>query len=335
MDLITIILGLLGLALIVPALGDDDGDDSDNEGEEVLGTPEDDILEATLKDDLIRGFEGDDTITAWDGDDTIYGGEGEDDINAGLGNDIVYGGEDRDVIHGRAGNDTLYGEGGNDTIEGGEGNDVIDAGAGNDIARGGRGDDVIYGNTGTNTLRGEGGNDDIFLWGEGGETFGGDGDDNLIMVTDRGTLEGGADDDVFYALANDDDEQQTVAIIRDFNLVSQDDKIVMTIDTNDETAVDKDIEVTVSEGTINGGSLGYNIEISFLNEDDEPDAFETSRVFVLGRGLDIEDVAAAIEVDVTVNAGLTVAGAQASFDAVQAGAEAPDLVTIVPPTPAP
>lgn len=312
---ITIILALLGLgALLIPVLAGDDGDDDDNSSNEIRGTLED--------DQPLNGTDGDDNILAFDGDDIVNAGAGEDFVNAGLGNDIVNGGDDRDIIEGRAGDDELNGDGGNDTIEGGGGNDTIDGGEGGDIVRGGAGNDVIFGNTGTDTLRGEDDDDDIFLWGEGGQAFGGDGDDELVMVTGRGELDGVAGTNVYYALANDDDEQQTVAIIRE---LGTGDEIVMTIDTSDAAAADSDLQVTVTEGTINGID-GYNIEVSFANEADEPgdgETFETARAFVLGRSVDIETVVASVTVDVTVDAGLSVDEALITFETVKAGATAP------------
>lgn len=295
---ITLILALLGLgALLIPLLGGEDDDDDDGV---IRGTPDDDELEGTAGADDIRGFLGDDIINGNGGLDTLSGSGGE---------DTITGGEDRDVIFGGADNDDLFGLGGDDTIEGGGGDDFIDAGEGNDIVRAGAGNDIVIGNTGTDTLRGEDDDDDLFLWGEEGTAFGGDGDDDLIMVTGRGTLDGVAGTNTFYALANDDDEQQTVAIIQE---LGAGDSVVMTIDTDDATAVNADLLVTVTEGTINGIE-GYNVEVSFENETDEPDEFETSRVFILGRSVPIETVVASIQVDVTVDAELTVDGAQATF----------------------
>lgn len=317
MDISIILLLLGGGALLIPLLlGDDDDDSSDRN--EVDGTFGNDELEGTGGDDLIQGFSGDDTINGNGGLDVLIGGSGD---------DTITGGEDRDEIFGRADNDTLFGLGGNDTIEGGGGIDTIDAGEGDDIVRAGDGNDIVYGNLGTDRLRGEDGDDDIFLWGAEGRAFGGDDNDELVMVTGRGELDGVAGTNVYYSLANDDDEQQTVAIIRE---LGTGDEIVMTIDTGDAAAAAADLEVTVSEGTINGVN-GYNIEVSFVNEGDEPGEFETSRAFVLGRSVPIETVADSITVDVTIDAELTVEGAQQTFEDVKAGAAAPALVTIVPP----
>ena len=317
MDISIILLLLAGGALLVPLLG---GDDDDAEGgvNEIDGTFDSDELEGTEGNDLIRGFLGDDVINGNGGLDTLIGGAGEDEIT---------GGEDRDVIQGGPDNDDLFGLGGNDTIEGGGGADFIDAGEGNDIVRAGGGNDVVIGNTGTDTLRGEDDDDDIFLWGAEGRAFGGDGDDELIMVTGRGVLDGIAGENTYYAFANDDDAQQTVAVIQE---LYTGDQIVMTIDTSDENALAAPLEVTVTEGTLNGVN-GYNVAVSFVDENAVADGetFEEARVFIYGTSVPIETVVNAISVDVTLNAELTVDGAQATFAAVKAGAGAPAVTNPV------
>ncbi len=304
---ITILLALLGLgAVLIPFFGDDDEDDS---SDSLNGTPEDDEIEGTTGADEIFGFLGDDIINGNGGQDVISGSGGE---------DIITGGADRDVIMGGADDDQLFGLGGDDTITGGGGDDFIDAGEGNDIVRAGNGNDTVFGNTGTDTIRGEGDDDDLYLWGEGGTAFGGEGDDDLVMVTGRGILDGVTGTNTYYALANDDDEQQTVAIIQELGVedpFTPEDTIVMTIDTSDPDALDADLEVTVTEGTLNGIN-GYNVEVSFLDPNDEPGAgetFETSRVFIYGTSVPIETVVSAIQVDVTLDAELTVDGAQATI----------------------
>ncbi|WP_342068822.1 calcium-binding protein [Yoonia algicola] len=306
MDISIILLLLAGGALLVPLIGgDDDGDD--DSGNEIRGTLD--------PDDPLEGTDGDDLILGFDGDDVINGGGGLDFINAGLGNDTVNGGADRDVIEGRAGDDILNGGGGNDTIDGGLDNDVINGGEGNDILRGGRGDDVIYGYTGTDLIRGAGGDDEMFLWGEQGRAIGTDGNDDLIMVTGRGFLEDDQDASNFYSFANVGDDGQTVAIVDGFGAGDQ---LILTLDTTDPALMDADLLVTLTEGTINDGTPGYNIEVT-LAEDEvlaEGQSFEGARIFIIGSGLNPDDIENAISVDVTLNAGLTVEGAQATFDQV-------------------
>lgn len=323
---ITILLAVLGIgALLIPLLSDDGADDEDTASGLIKGTPEDDEIEGSTGADEIFGFRGDDVINGNGGLDVISGSGGE---------DIITGGADRDEISGGADDDQLFGLGGSDTIEGGGGNDFIDAGKGNDIVRAGNGDDTVLGNYGTDTIRGEGGNDELFLWGEGGTAFGGEGDDDLVMVTGQGTLDGVAGTNTFYALANDDDDQETLAIIQELGVEDQftpDDTIVMTIDTSDPDALDADLEISVEVGTRNGEN-GYVIEVFFADPNDEPGAgetFETASVFIYGTSVPIQTVVDSIQVDVTLNAELTTDGAQATFDAVQSGAAVPDVLPVV------
>lgn len=318
MDISIILLLLAGGALLVPLLGGDDDEGGDSQIDGTFGDDNDPPLEGTEGNDLIRGFLGDDIINGNGGLDTLIGGEGEDQIT---------GGEDRDVIQGGPDNDHLFGLGGNDTIEGGGGADFIDAGEGNDIVRAGGGNDIVIGNLGSDTLRGEDDDDDIFLWGDQGRAFGGDGDDELIMVTGRGVLDGIAGENTYYAFANDNDAQQTVAVIQE---LYTGDQIVMTIDTSDANALDAPLEVTVTEGTLNGVN-GYNVAVSFVDENAVADGetFEEARVFIYGTSVPIETVVNSISVDVTLNAELTVEGAQATFAAVKAAAGAPAVTNPV------
>jgi Ca2+-binding RTX toxin-like protein len=317
---------LLGGALLIPILTDDE-EDTPTDGA-IKGTPGDDPdLQGTSADDLIFGYMGNDIIRGNGGSDELFGGGG---------NDEIYGGELRDFISGGADNDILYGFGGGDGIEGGGGNDTIYAGNGDDFVRGGAGNDTIYGGTddGVDLLRGEDDDDDVFLWGNEGRAFGGQGNDDLVLVTGQGSLDGVADSNTYYALANDDDEQETLAVIKQFFL-NQDltarDAIVMTIDTANADLEDEPIVVTVTEGTF-GGDSGYFIEIGFENVVD-PMTYEASRVFVTGTSVPIETIASAVKVDVTVNASLTTEGAQATFDQVSVNAAAPaSTVPAAPPT---
>ena len=108
-------------------------------------------------------------------------------------------------------------------------------------------------------------------------------------------------------------------MIDDFNIG---DEIVMTIDTSDAGAEDADILVTLTEGTLNDID-GYNIEVSFLdpNTVGDDETVETSRVFIYGTAsVTPEQVIDALRVDVTVDAELTVDGAESTFAAVAAGA---------------
>jgi len=130
--------------------------DGTNGPDQLIGTPDSDVL---------NGLGGNDTLKGQDGADVLSGGAGNDRIWGGGGNDYILAG---------AGNDTVYGEGGHD---------VVKAGAGDDTVRGGAGNDKLYGEGGIDTLYGEAGND----WLDGGDVtnklFGGAGNDTLVWQT--------------------------------------------------------------------------------------------------------------------------------------------------------
>ncbi|HEV7256531.1 MAG TPA: Ig-like domain-containing protein [Bosea sp. (in: a-proteobacteria)] len=73
----------------------------------------------------------------------INGGTDKDVIYAMSGDDIVRGGVGDDLLYGDAGNDLLFGGAGNDELVGGSGSDYLEGGTGSDILTGGAGNDVI------------------------------------------------------------------------------------------------------------------------------------------------------------------------------------------------
>ncbi|EBA12322.1 calcium-binding protein [Roseobacter sp. CCS2] len=298
MDMTILLLLAASGVLLIPLLSEDDDDESDKN--EVRGTLEDDIpLDGTDGDDLILGF---------DGNDTINGGAGLDFINAGLGNDTVNGGDGRDVIEGRAGDDILNGDDGNDTILGGAGDDDINGGFGSDIIRGGRGADEIFGGFGarlldgelnnatdrTDTLRGEGGEDEIYLWGGGGLAVGGQNSDDpgtgdekdvLVLVTGEGRLEDSEGTTDFFALANIENDEETFAIITEFD--ESEHRMILTVDIDlDGAAATPQVGFEATLSTIEEGDEtvnGFLITAKLLNPDDFPDAeFEESSAFFRG-----------------------------------------------------
>ncbi|MEO0533887.1 MAG: cadherin-like domain-containing protein [Cyanobacteria bacterium P01_A01_bin.123] len=112
-------------------------------GVDLIGTPEDDVL---------NGGDGFDSLQGGDGNDTLNGGEGRDTLSGDGGDD---------TLNGDGGNDTINGGDGNDTINGGDGNDIVDAGINDDVVNGGAGDDVINGAPGFDIVFGGAGNDQV------------------------------------------------------------------------------------------------------------------------------------------------------------------------------
>ncbi len=69
-----------------------------------------------------------------DEDDVIHGFGGVDVIRGKGGNDIICGGDGNDSIWGEAGDDTIFGDNDNDlTLDGGSGNDKVDGGSGTEV----------------------------------------------------------------------------------------------------------------------------------------------------------------------------------------------------------
>ena len=293
MDLTIILLLVAAGAFIIPALGGDDDDDSSGKNE-VDGTfGDDDPLDGTDGNDFIRGFTGNDVMNGFGGNDDMRGGDGEDEINGGGGLDYIRGGADNDTIDGGEGDDRIFGDRGNDTIDGGFGSDRILGGQGDDTIFGGfdsrlQGDGSVVANvSATDSINGEQGEDTIYVWGGESVVNGGQDGDELILMTGEATFidEGGEDD--FYALGNLTDDQETLMVIREFD-VGQDD-LTLTVDSSGLESGDSVVwDLVFTETTIDG-EAGLLITV---NADDEGDAdgaeFESASAFLVG--LDDEDI---------------------------------------------
>lgn len=125
-----------------------DGDDV------ILGTNEDDVINAGAGNDTVCALKGDDVIDAGVGADTVLGGSGSDTIRGDRGNDTLKGGGGADFIFAGRGNDTLRGGQGGDDLRGGNGADDLRGGKGADDLRGGNGADGLRGGNGDDDLRG-------------------------------------------------------------------------------------------------------------------------------------------------------------------------------------
>lgn len=102
---------------VVPT-GPTSGDD------ELIGTPDADIIHARTGNDLVRGLAGDDVLYGQLGDDELLGDGGRDLLLGGAGNDHLLGGSGADRLLGGAGDDVLTGGAGNDRLVGGAGEDT-------------------------------------------------------------------------------------------------------------------------------------------------------------------------------------------------------------------
>lgn len=113
------LLGLLGVALIVNLVDDDDDATASNAGDDVVtGSADTDIIDAGAGDDTVFAEAGDDLVLAGDGDDDVFGNAGDDLIIGGAGDDLLRGGSEDDLLTADAGNDTLFGDSGDDVLDG-------------------------------------------------------------------------------------------------------------------------------------------------------------------------------------------------------------------------
>jgi Ca2+-binding RTX toxin-like protein len=91
-------------------------------GNQLLGTPNEDVILGTDNNELIIGNSS---------DDQLFGGAGTDNINGGFGDDLLVGGADNDFLSGEFGDDTLNGAGTTlgvgeiDRLAGGAGSDLF------------------------------------------------------------------------------------------------------------------------------------------------------------------------------------------------------------------
>jgi hypothetical protein len=118
---------------------------------------------------VLGGTNSNDTLIAGIGDDAVLGDGGNDRIEGGFGNDELQGGDGDDIITDMGGDDVFKGGKGNDAIHGGSGVDLILAGDGNDF--------VVMGND------------------EGGEAFGGQGNDFILSTPTSFEMFGNEGDD--------------------------------------------------------------------------------------------------------------------------------------------
>ena len=122
----------------------------------IVGTSDDDTLEAGPNTEIVAGGLGNDQIVGNDGDNVLRGDLNQRNPGSALDGD--------DVILGGAGNDRIGGKGGDDLLFGGEGDDAIWGDDGDDVLRGGLGNDTL---TGDNFSGGSGADIFILAAGEG------------------------------------------------------------------------------------------------------------------------------------------------------------------------
>jgi VCBS repeat-containing protein len=137
--------------------------------EDVIGTPQDDLLAGDAAGNRLAGGLGADGIAGRGGDDLLTGSEGADTLDGGEGRDRVdYSGlavavrvdlaageaQVGDVVQRLAGLEEVSGTDHDDVIAGDGGANRLDGGAGTDDVAGGGGDDLLIGSIGADALDG-------------------------------------------------------------------------------------------------------------------------------------------------------------------------------------
>ena len=182
-------------------------------GDEINGSPENDVLNGGAGNDTIKGAGGKDTLRGGKGKDNLLGGGGKDNLLGGSGRDTLNGGSGNDFLSGGASPDRLNGGKGNDTLHGGSGNDILFGASGKDSLLGGGSRDTLNGGSGNDFLSGEdskdrlnGGQGNDILNGGSGNDFllGKSGKDRLFGDSGRDTLNGGSGNDFLNGGASQD-----------------------------------------------------------------------------------------------------------------------------------
>jgi Ca2+-binding RTX toxin-like protein len=151
----------------------------------------------------IEGTSADDRITGTEEGDVIRARRGGDDVAGGGGDDELHGGRGDDRLFGDAGYDRLFGDAGYDRLFGGRGDDELLAGPDGGEAWGGRGDDYLAVNGGL-TSGGEGSDRLYAYMGENAGTW----------IFQRGDEDDGATfSDAFTAMAVEDGVAARVVVL--------------------------------------------------------------------------------------------------------------------------
>lgn len=249
--------------------------------QQLNGSSSADVIRGRAGSDLMYGNGGDDKMYGdvnadgfmdpftFAGDDTLYGGAGNDTLWGDAGNDKLYGDADRDLLYGGDGDDTLhggahadflYGESGNDELYGDALNatgyaDTLDGGDGNDYLSGRNGDDMLLGGRDHDQLVGGAGNDVL----DGFSMFAIRVDSVSspidLFMSEVDTLTGGTGADRFVATNYDRYGARDKAVITDWNVGSQQDKLdVIRIASIQVFQAETSNKMAVFEVTVNNGS---------------------------------------------------------------------------------
>lgn len=166
--------------------------------EDVIGSPQNDVIVGNGEANHLDGGTGDDTIDGAGGDDDLAGGVDDDTVSFATSNksvtvDLRKGTAEGDGADTLAGFENVFGSRRGDEISGDSGKNRLDGLGGPDIVSGGKDADVLLGGTGKDLLFGQKGND-LILGGPGKDQLdGGEGEDRC---------KGGPDPDAFVLCEN-------------------------------------------------------------------------------------------------------------------------------------
>jgi serralysin len=207
--------------------------------EDVLGSPQNDVLTAPAGGAALYGQNGADTLTGSGSADSLYGEAGDDWLFGGGGNDLLDGGTGRDRMEGGTGNDIYHVDNASDLVieAANGGTDTVRAwvnytvpahvevlrlqGEANLAAVGTDAPEALVGQSGANVLRGMGGNDvltakagnDILIGGPGMDWLVGDpGADVFVYEALSDSLPGIANRDLINGFENGIDRIDLSAI---------------------------------------------------------------------------------------------------------------------------
>ena len=287
-----LLLGFAASFAFSDSLPDNDDDDLPPEGEELIGTDGDDLLEGGPGDDTLIGGPGDDTLYGEAGDDLLLGGEGDDLLDGGEGNDMLDGGPGSNTLIGGMGDDTFILHDGFEAgvIDGGdEGEtlgDLIDA---REMTEGA---EVMVRADGTGAfIRWDDGPQVIEI--SGIERFAlGSGNDTLELHGGEGPfhVDAGAGDDLIYASQGDD------------TLIggAGDDVFVLPVDFGNAIIDGGDTGETDGDALV--ADTGHDLVLTLsgngtgtLTRDDATATFSGIGNFELGWGDDLADASATSE----------------------------------------
>ena len=171
----------------------------------LVGSQDNDDINAGAGVDLLLGGDGSDDLFGEGGLDFVIGSEGDDVLDGGDGIDLVVGGQGDDTASGGAGLfDLVIGNGGDDNLFGNDGMDLVLAGSGQDFADGNDGIDFVVGSTGNDSLTGGDGLDILLGGGDRDWIDGGNGIDLLVGSNEVDVLIGQDGLDVLLGGEGDD-----------------------------------------------------------------------------------------------------------------------------------